>query len=265
MPAKRISKKRKWNTRIKKRRKQTLYFQSQVRKGALSIGALVILLLAGWFGYQKIVNTLVNSQRCVLTRVEIKNIKYLPQHEILRLANIPGGVSIFALPIKEIETRIESNPLVKKAQIDRKWPSVLVINVHEREPLAKIIDQGQEYLLDSEVKAIKNPLPNSIPLPVLSGLSLNDNRLPAVVNFLFSLRKQGADIFQQAAGFTMDTAKGMIMQLSSGLTLYWGALDARMITENIHRLQQVQEDLDHKGISLQYIDLRFKNVVVKPL
>ena len=265
MPAKRISKKRKWNTRVKKRRKQTLHFKTQVKKGVLSIGALVIVFVAGWFGYQKIVANLIQSQRCVLTRVEIKNVKYLPQHEILRLANIPSGVSIFALPVEEIEKRIESNPMVKKAQIDRKWPSVLIINIQEREPLAKIIDQGQEYLLDTEAKAIKSPLSNSNPLPVLSGLSLHDTRLIGVMNFLFSLRKQGVGLFQQASGFTMDTAKGLIVQLSSGLTLYWGELNPRMITENLHRLQQVQDDMEHKGISLQYIDLRFKNVVVKPL
>jgi cell division protein FtsQ len=265
MPVRRTGKKRTWNTRIKKRRKQTLYFKSQVKKSALSIGALVVLLAGGWLGYQKIAASLVNSQRCILTRVEIKNIKYLSQHEILRLANIPSGVSIFALPVEEIEARIETNALVKKVQIDRKWPSVLVINVHEREPLAKIIEQGEEYLLDGEVKAIKNPLANPVSLPVLSGLSLQDARLPYVLKFLISLRKQGSELFQQAGGFTMDKAKGLIMQLNNGLTLYWGDLDSRVIEENIHRLQQVQDDLDNKGISLQYIDLRFKNVVVKPL
>ncbi|MDD5491348.1 MAG: FtsQ-type POTRA domain-containing protein [bacterium] len=265
MPAKRVSKKRKWNTRVKKRRKQALYFKTQVRKGALGIGILAVLLVAGWFGYQKIINILVNSQRCILTKVEIKNLKYLPQHEILRLANIPNGVNIFALPLDDVETRIETNPLVKKAQIDRKWPSVLVINIQEREPLAKIIDQGQEYLLDSEAKAIKNPLSHPIPLPVLSGLSLQDTRLPDLVKFLFLLRKQGLDIFQQTVSFTLDTAKGLIVQLSSGLTLYWGDLDAKKVAENIHRLKLVQDDLDTKGISTQYIDLRFKNVVVKPL
>jgi cell division protein FtsQ len=265
MPAKRISKKRKWNTHVKKRRKQALHFKSKVRNGALSISVLAVLLVAGWYGYQKIYTSLINSQRCILTGVEIKNLKYLTQHEIMRLANIPLGVNIFALPVKEIETRIESNPLVKKAQIDRKWPSVLVINIQEREPLAKIIDKGQEYLLDGEAKVIKNPLSNPVPLPVLSGLSLQDNRLPGVIKFLCSLRKQGTTLFQQAAGFTLDQAKGLIVQLSSGLTLYWGELDDRVIMANMKRLQQVQADLENKGISLQYIDLRFKNVVVKPL
>ena len=265
MPVKRINKKRKWNYRIKKRRKQALHFNNQVRKSALSIGILAVLLAAGWFGYQKVMATLVNSQRCLLTEVEIKNLKYLSQHEILSLANIPSGVNIFALPVKEIEKRIESNPLVKKAQIDRKWPSVLIINIQEREPLAKIIDQGQEYLLDNEIKAIKNPLSYPIPLPVLSGLSLQDARLPGLMKFLFILRKQGVDVFRQTVSFTLDTAKGLIMQLSSGLTLYWGEPDTGKVMENMRRLKLVQNDLDGKGISLQYIDLRFKNVVVKPL
>ena len=265
MPAKRVGKKRKWNTRVKKRRKQVLHFNNQVKKSALSIGALAMLLVAGWFGYQKIFAGLTKSQRFILTKVEIKNVKYLPQHEILRLANIPSGVNIFALPVEEIEKRIESNPMVKKAQIVRKWPNSLVIHIQERDPIVKIIDQGQEYLLDSEAQAIKNPLLHPVPLPVLTGLSLHDIRLPAIINFLFSMRQQGLDLFQQAASFTMDSAKGLIVQLSSGLTLYWGETDHKMILENIHRLQRVQNDLEKKGISLQYIDLRFKNVVIKPL
>ncbi|MDD5258711.1 MAG: FtsQ-type POTRA domain-containing protein [bacterium] len=265
MPAKKIGKKRKWNSRVKKRRKQTLHFNNQLKKGALSIGAAVILLAAGWYGYQKLFFSLTNSKRCVLTRVEIKNLKYLSQHEILRLANIPCGVSIFTLPLEDIEGRIKSNPLVKKARVIRKWPSILVIHIQERDPVVKIIDQGQEYLLDSEARAIKNPLLHPVALPVLSGLSLHDIRLPLIINFLFSMRQQGLDLFQQAASFTMDTAKGLIVQLSSGLTLYWGELDNKMIAGNIHRLQQVQHDSENKGISLQYIDLRFKNVVIKPL
>ncbi len=265
MPAKRIGKKRKWNTRVKKRRKQTLQFNNKIKKSALSIGALVILLVAGWYGCQKLFYNLTNSQRCVLTRIEIKNLKYLPQSEILRLANIPGGANIFTLPLEDIETRLKGNPLIKKAQIIRKWPSVLVIQIQECDPLVKIIDQGKEYLLDPEAPAIKNPLMHPIPLPVLAGLPINDTRLPAVINFLFSLRQQGLDLFQESASFTMDTAKGLIVQLSSGLTLYWGEPDTKMIGENIRRLRQVRNDVENKGTSLQYIDLRFKNVVIKPI
>lgn len=265
MPARRVSKKGKWNTRIKKRRKQALYFRDQVRKGALGVGSLALLLIAGWFGYQKVLVGLTNSPRCALTGIEIKNLKYLSHHEILRLANIPSGANIFALSVKEIEASIESNLLVKKAQVDRKWPSKLVISVQEREPIAKIIDNGQEYLLDGEVQLIKNQLKDPISLPRLSGLSLNDPRLPAVVTFLLSLQKQGGALFPQIASFTLDAAKGLIVQLSNGLTLYWGELDPGKIAENISRWQQVQDDLNNKGILLQYIDLRFKNVVVKPI
>lgn len=265
MPAKRIGQKRKWNTRVKKRRKQALYFNQQVKKSALGLGAMVILVLAGWYGYQKIFCSLTNSQRCKLSKVEIRNLKYLPQRDILRLANIPNGVNIFTLPLEQVEVRIQTNPLVKKAQINRKWPSILVINIQERDPLVKIIEQGQEYLLDSEAQALKNPLLDPVPLPLLSGLSLHDPRLPAIINFLFTLRRESPDLFKQAASFTMDTAKGLIVQLSSGLTLYWGELNPKMIAGNISRLQLVQNDLENKGISLQYVDLRFKNVVIKPL
>ncbi len=258
------------------------------------------MLVVGWFGYQKILAELTNSPHCALTGIEIKNLKYLSQHEILRLANITCGANIFSLSVKEIEARIESNLLVKKAQVDRKWPSKLVLSVQEREPIARIVDNGQEYLLDREVRPvrkngastapfikgvknsnisspssmielsngvqlIKNPLKNPISLPLLSGLSLNDTRLPALVIFLLSLQKQGGGFFPQIASFTMDAAKGLIVQLSNGLTLYWGELDPGKIAENISRWQQVQDDLNNKGILLQYIDLRFKNVVVKPI
>ncbi len=265
MPARRGNKKGKWNTRIKKRRKQALYFRDQVRKGALGVGSLVLLLVLGWFGYQKLMVKLTNSPRCALTGIEIRNLKYLSQHEILRLANIPNGVNIFSLSVQDIEASIETNLLVKKAQVERKWPSKLVISVQERKPIAKINDKGQEYLLDGEEQLIKNPLKTPISLPLLSGLSLQDNRLPTVVNFLLSLQKQGEAIFPQIASFTMDAAKGLIVQLSNGLTVYWGELDTSQIAENISRWQQVQDDLNNKGISLQYIDLRFKNVVVKPI
>ncbi|MBI5555170.1 MAG: FtsQ-type POTRA domain-containing protein [Elusimicrobia bacterium] len=265
MPASRVSKIKKRNTRIKKRRKQVLYFRDRVRKSALSVGSLVVLLVAGWLGYQKIIAGLTTSPRCALAGIEIKNLKYLSQHEILRLANIPSGANIFSLSVKEIEVRIESNILVKKAQVDRKWPNRLVISVQEREPLVRIIDNRQEYLLDREARLIKNSLKNPISLPLLSGLSRYDTRLPALVKFLLSWQKQGGALFPKISNFTMDAAKGLIVQLSNGLTLYWGELDPNKIAEKISRWQQVQDDLNSKGIPLQYIDLRFKNVVVKPL
>ena len=265
MPKKYSRKKSRWNNKVKRRKRNTLRFQARLSKGGIFAGTLVMLLLAGWVGYHKVQTHLLNDHGCNLTKIEVGGASLVSQQEIIDLAQVPLGTNIFSVPLEAVEKRLEANPMIRNAKAARKWPSSLAITVEERRPVARILDNGQEYLVDTENKIIKNSLPSCSRLPLLSGLTLNDQRLPEITGFLNSLHKYSAVLCARITGINLQNGGALLLDLSDGVKLYWGDMAVGRIPGQLARLELVQKDLQAKSITSQYIDLRFKNVVVKPI
>jgi cell division septal protein FtsQ len=149
-------------------------------------------------------------------------------------------------------------------KVERKWPSELVIYVEERKLLVRLKDNNQSYLVDSQGQVIKDNLSALTVLPVVTGMAGSDAKLPELVVFLQKLRKLDKEIFTRIAGLIWRPDTGLVAQLADGSQLYWGEMDEDKLPEKLALLRLVTRDMQDKGITSQYIDLRFKNVVVKP-
>ncbi len=264
MPRRYVRKKPKWQSKVKRRRGKTLHFRGHFTKTGMFISSLALLLFLGLLGYGKIQTKLQADPKCNLTKIEITGLNYLSQQEVLNLTRIPAGSNIFSLRLKDIEGKIAVNPLVKSVKVERKWPSELVINIEEKKLLARLKDNNQFYLVDSQGQVIKDNLSALTHLPVITGLTSSDTRLPELVLFLQKFRKLDKDIFTRIAGLIWSPETGLIAQLSDGPQLFWGEMDGEKLPEKLALLRLVTRDMQDKGITSQYIDLRFKNVVVKP-
>lgn len=264
MPRKYSRKKSRWNNKVKRRRRNTLRFQAKFSKAGILAGALALLFLAGWLGYHKVQAHLLSDSQCNLTKIEVRGATLVAQQEIISLAQVPLGTNIFSINLAELENRLLANPMIRNAKAARKWPSSLAIMIEERKPVARILENGTEYLVDSQNKVIKNNLPSCSRLPLLTGLAVDDQRLPQVTGFLDGLHKYGDALSAKVTGMTLQNGNSLMMELSDGLKLSWGDMAVARIPGQLARLELVMKDLRAKTISSQYIDLRFKNVVVKP-
>lgn len=258
-------KKNKWNARVKKRRRDVLHFRANLSKGMMLSALSLILVLLIFQGYQKIYLMVTNNPKFNLTDIEVKGVARLSRNEIIEKAGLALGTNIFSLKISVVEKNIKKNAFIQAARVERKWPSTLVINIVEREPLARIIEGEREYLIDKENKIIQNQMSQPMTLPLITGININDQRLPELTNFLAKIRKESKDLFSQAVGLCFESGIGFILELNNGSKLYWGELEPNKIAEKLTRFNLVASDLRSRAMRTEYIDLRFKNVVVKPL
>lgn len=135
----------------------------------------IIILAIGSF-------ILLKSSIFNITTIKVEGNQTLRGEEIKKLSGIGVGENIFKIKLEEAEKRIKLSPLVKKVSLQRKYPSVVIVKITEREPIgiipvvegfAKIDEEG--YLL-----AFTDKLTGS-KLPIITGLKLNEQSLGSKV------------------------------------------------------------------------------------
>jgi hypothetical protein len=103
------------------------------------IGAVVVALGFGMhLGYQKM---FIENEEFALKRIDLTNEEgdepqFMTNQRILEMTGIDPGASIFAFDIDEIEAAIANLPETSAAQVTRRLPDILKIQVSERIPVA---------------------------------------------------------------------------------------------------------------------------------
>ena len=117
--------------------------------------AVRMLFESGYFGVEKI---------------RIMNLKRLNSEEIVAESDIRGGDNIFKLDLEMIGKKIEENPWVARAEIERIFPREVVIRVTEREERA-IINLNYLYYVDGKGEIFKQlSAQDRLDYPVITGL-----------------------------------------------------------------------------------------------
>ena len=65
--------------------------------------------------------------------------------QVVRIARIPAGVTLVRLPAADIKRRLEADPWIASAEVDRDYPSTVRIAIAERTPAA-VVDAGGDRL-----------------------------------------------------------------------------------------------------------------------
>ena len=217
------------------------------RKGKKILIYLFILIFVG-----SINNT-------ALTKIEFENIKNisisgLSDDENLNLLNLIQNLnlkSIFLINKNEISKIINSNTLVEKYEINKKYPHSLDIKITKTKFLAKISSNGKIYLVGSNGK--------------LSDIKFSDKELPYIFGkpeineFLklidiiyqskFSLNEIENLYFFPSKRWDLELRNKIILRLSKDLTQF--------------SLDEVFEILNDKNFNdIKTVDARIKNQII---
>jgi len=76
-----------------------------------------------------------------LKSVTVSGASRLSQEQVLEIARVPMGTSLFKVRTDEIAKRLESQPWIASVELDRDFPSTLHVAVEERQPAA-VADAG---------------------------------------------------------------------------------------------------------------------------
>jgi cell division septal protein FtsQ len=81
--------------------------------------------------------------------VRVYGTERVPQADLIQLAQIPGGMSLFRINVEHVRMQIMRHPWIREALVRRVYPNALEVIVYERRPTA-VIESGKGYLIDAE-------------------------------------------------------------------------------------------------------------------
>lgn len=190
--------------------------------------------------------------------------------EILRLCK---GKNIFDLDLRWLERSVEASyPDAKSVAVKRVFPDTVGIVIGFRRPVA-VVSDGKLYPVDEELFVLPPAAdPRSIKdLPIILGVDvrLEGRRgrkhdipgLRAAIALLKEARR--ARFIQQYGIATIDAGdiKSMTFYFKNGLEVRIGCED---LAKRLEALKKVLKDPRLLIDKVQYIDLRFEDVVIGP-
>jgi cell division protein FtsQ len=192
----------------------------------------------------------------------VRGCREVTEQEVLVLASLHPDQNLFSVNSKKIARRIESNPWVKKAHVGRELPDRLIMEVHERIPLALVEQRQQFRIVDREGVIFKKlGQEDTLDLPILTGCYKNGvlqvKLLKKSLELLTYLSdtKQAPVSFENLSEVHLDEIFGLSLITDTGLCLVLGFDD---YVNKLSALPAVLNGLEKKNIdmALLHIDLR---------
>ena len=78
--------------------------------------------------------------------VDVVGTRILQKADVVTLAGIARGEKLFAVDLAAVKRRIEQNPFVRSASVERDAPDRIIVAVEEREPLATAVTDRMVFL-----------------------------------------------------------------------------------------------------------------------
>ncbi len=239
---------------------------------ALRVTVCLVTLSLGVGGGGLLAKAIVDSDLFRIDTVTIEQPKRVSRQDLLALADIGLGTSIFDLDLDLVGRKIEENPWVLSADVRRVFPRTVMVNVTEREPRA-LINLDYLYYIDDRGDIFKVlEQSDSLDYPVITGISrafLLDHpeqtkaRLARVARFV--------DRLSTRREFTLEDVSEVHIGETDGIILYTasGGVPIRMgdsgYEDKLNRLERIYGELKPRLPVLRYIDLQVADRVIVKL
>jgi cell division septal protein FtsQ len=214
----------------------------------------LIVLVAGWFGYSRV----MGADRLRVSRVEVRGGHFLSEGEVRQLLGPAVGENILSLNIDDLKKRLRASPWVADAAVQRTLPDTLRVEIDEREPVA-LAEIDHLYLMDGDGTLIElfGPRTASFDLPVvrrLGGLPPEERRERArrVTTLLDDLQELGTELSE----IRVDDAGELETVLRSGEVVRLGAPPYR---KRFMTFLGLRAQLRRRCPEAEYFDLRFRD------
>lgn len=147
-----------------------------------SILFLIFLLIAGFI--------LVSSPLFEIDTITVEGNHLLTAEEVRSTSGIVPGSNIFRVRLAEAGDRLEALPLIRQAELVRKFPSTVGITIVERVPVVLLNIEGEFWEVDVEAVPLRRKGPGWDRLPVITGAHLDSPDLQRVLDAVVMLPEQ---------------------------------------------------------------------------
>jgi hypothetical protein len=132
---------RQWLLDVRSRSGPLKAVRLRMALSALAISASIVLaLFVSWKGGEYLLDQYVyTNPSFAIERIDLQTDGIIPTEQIHAWANVKIGQNLLSLDLARIKRDIELVPLIESASVERFLPRQLIIRVHEREPIARVI------------------------------------------------------------------------------------------------------------------------------
>lgn len=223
------------------------------------LGWLLVMLASLALGFGFAQSAVFN-----IRSIEFEGNQQVSDEELLAISGLSVGEHIYAANIERAETMLATNLWVQQAEITRKLPATLLVNVVERVPAAAISGAEGLYIVDSTgMLLMKKKLLDGLTVIVVSGIDepptevmpgtvLEGDKLEAAMAVIHQMDESSAPLIAE-----LDVAdpQNITVHTSYGVDFYMGDKN-NFVAKFTLGLQILQAEAE-KGLmrSLKYIDV----------
>ena len=214
----------------------------------LAIAVIVLPVVA-------VVNGWVGTERFPLTKLRVaSDARHVDDVELQKVLSPYARQGFFAVRLDDAQAALAKLPWVEEAEVSKKWPDVLEVQIREHRPLAL----WDETLLLSERGRLypRSAMGNALPkgLPQLGG---DARRVAEVLAFYNQSREMFAPLGLGVRELRQDARGSWSLRLSDGAQAIVGRHDAE---SRVRRFAELLPKLiAPEGRALQRADLRYAN------
>ena len=226
---------------------------------------LVLVALLGYAGYQSWY-IFFRASYFKLAGIRVCNLRAVDRDEIVRVSGIELGTPIFGIDREKVAAKVCLHPRVRSCFVEREGVNEIVLRIVERDPVAKIVYNDDLYEIDEE-GILLGRISTQAPLPLVTGtevrtrpdgtLGLDPGACELLRRWLRVLESTGV---RNPAEFDF-SARPKIRIRWRGVMLFVEG------EENFERhepyLEDILEDARRNELRLEYLDLRFGDIVGK--
>lgn len=194
-------------------------------------------------------------------RVEIVGAHFLQPSDILARLNVDTLASVWD-PTAPLVSRVEAHPEVARAEVHRKLPGTLVVEIVERVPVALVPAPGGLRAYDARGTALPiDPTRVTVDVPVLAGRDV------ALLRLLGALRAGMPAMYQRVSEARRTAKSEIALDLKTPGTAQTESVRAMddVTLERLADVGPVEQDLGRKQLHAAEIDLRYRDQVIARL
>ncbi|OHB33877.1 MAG: hypothetical protein A2X84_10890 [Desulfuromonadaceae bacterium GWC2_58_13] len=226
-----------------------------------------LVLIVGGGGL--LAQLLFDSTYFKVDTVRVENQARVSEQEIVALSDVTVGNNIFELDLERIGRKIEENPWIFSARVQRLFPRTVVIRVEERSPMA-VINLDYLYYVDGRGEIFKVlEAQDSLDYPVLTGLERQDlldcpeesrRQLQGMMELVEELTGRQIFALNDVSEIHLDPTDEIVLYTrNGGIPVRMGTGDYRA---KLDRLERIYGDLKPRLRALKYIDLNVMDRII---
>lgn len=191
--------------------------------------------------------------------------------KIIDLAEITADETLFKMNKKEISARLMAYPFIEQAELKRRLPSTLVIEITEREPIGFIVTSNGYVQFDKAgmVLAIVGSM-GKYNLPIITGIDMAEIPSPGSIldgesfqNALNVIKNCDPQVLSNIAEINIGENSYVVAHTYQGIEIKIGT--DKDINLRLNDLRDILAEIAAENINIadiEYIDIRYKDVPV---